>query len=259
MSEAASNGLLDGVEAAKPFDMDAYVDEVSKTPKQAYEPEWKAPEVEPQAAPPEDPTVAEARGKVVAKERARRRGSEMLIGMVDRSQAAVFTWFGAKGREREFRFRQDDAEEMTEYLAEALPEDFYLSPWIPLAVIMTAAIGANVAKLQEIRAENKRQADALARKAREEAAAAEQERMEREHAAQLRKDRDARLAAAEAELARVKAQQQAPPAAQPSATQQAPDGGNLCEECHTNPVEPGKRFCSLSCRGKANGRRSKAK
>lgn len=256
MTEANSTGLLDGVEAAKPFDMDGFVSEVGQTPKQAYEPQWKAPEVEPQAPAQEDPAVADARRKVIAKERARLRGSEMLIGMVDRTQAGVFTWFGGKGHEHEFRFRADDSQEMTQYLAEALPEDFYMSPWIPLAVIFTAAMGANVAKLQEIRAEKKRQADAVARKAREEAAAAEHERQEREHAAKVREQRDRRLADAEAELERLRAER--------SSHQHAPEKhaateGRLCEECGQNTVAAGKRYCSMSCRGKANGRKSRAK
>ena len=276
----ATGSVLDGVQAAPPFDMDAYIDEVGATPKQDYDQTWTPPVTdEPPAAPdPAQAAVDEAREGVAMRARARKRAAKFMVTGADKIQANVFTWFGAPGEQDKFRFDKNDSAEMAEYVEEILPPDFYMSPWIPLMVLFAAQIGNNVAVLQEIKAAKKREAmriaaealkDQRAQQERDEELQALRERREERHA-QMEQQRATiaklREELREKEAAKPAPAPEAPPTPAPTAEQPpvpaeeppAPLAVVLCEECGKEPVRPGNRFCSVQCRGRHNGRKSQA-
>ena len=102
MPEPNTNtGLLDDVPMAESWPMEQLIDDVKATPTQAYEPTWKAPEMDvPEGGA--DPAVQEASAKVAMQAQARLRAAGFIMSCTDRLQAWVFTWFGAKGHQEDF-------------------------------------------------------------------------------------------------------------------------------------------------------------
>lgn len=238
----AAPGLLDDAEQAATFDMDGMIDEASGTPKQQYDHVHVDPEIELGIGDEPPPTAAMGA-------RARRATAEALMMMADRAQAGIFTLFGAKGHAEDFRFSKADRVEMVTHLAEGIPDNWQLPWWVPFSVLFSVALGGNVTKLQEIKAEKRRVAEEERnRKAREDRAAREQE----EQLAQLREQRDARRQAT--------AQRQPPPPqpATPAPPAELDPTGPVCEECKAVNTVNGNRFCRAKCRAKANGRKAAA-
>ena len=92
-------GLLDDVQPAAGFDMDAMIEETAGTPKQQYDAAFTDPDIPPVEG--QQPTGA-------AQAKAKRAAANMLMLMIDRAQAGVFTLFGAKGHGDDFRFNKAD-------------------------------------------------------------------------------------------------------------------------------------------------------
>jgi hypothetical protein len=182
-------GLLDDVQPAPGFDMDAAVNAAAQSEKQQYEHSFTDPEV------PVDEPLPEEPGNMGAK--ARRATAKMLMLMADRAQAGIFTLFGAKGHSEDFRFNKEDRVEMAGYLEEGLPEDFKLPWWVPFFIMFFTQIGVNVGKLQEIRAAKRLEAEAEAKKKRAEQQAEQaQEEKVREAYERKRAEREERVRAA---------------------------------------------------------------
>jgi flagellar biosynthesis GTPase FlhF len=170
-------GLLDGVEAAPAFDMDALIDRVGATPKQQYE----GVHVDPEAGLDQGPAPETSAGVAMGIQ-AKSATAKALMLMLDRAQAGVLTLFGAKGRADDFRFNVRDREEMAGYLEQGIPDNFKLPWYIPFLVLFIVAMAANVAKLQDIKAEARKLEEAEKAKQRQ-AAKEEQRAIEEEEGA----------------------------------------------------------------------------
>lgn len=234
----AEANLLDGLDEAMPLGVDHEIDELSGRPKQQYDHVARDPDELVETEAPAGP--AEGEGTRMGA-MARKKAAQALMLIFDRAQAGIFTLFGAKGHAEDFRFNATDRNEMAGYLEQGLPEDFQMPWYVPFGLLLVTQLAANYMKLQEIREEKERQAEAerakmrVAKEAEEQAAKDEALLRRREERTDRREQR-----AEERQEAR--------------RTNEA----DLCPECNTNELKPGRMYCSTSCRSKANGRKRKA-
>lgn len=227
-SNSEGPGLLDDVQEAAPFDIDAMIDDAASTPKQQYENAY----VDPDIPEPGEEQGAEGEGNVSAA--ARRATAKAIMLMLDRGQAGVFTLFGAKGHSEDFRFNAEDRREMSVYLEEGLPANFRLPWYVPFSILFFTQIGVNVAKLQEVRAAKKQEEEVIARAKREQQRQEEEERAKVQQAYERKREaREAQALKEEREEVRreelkmekrLRAQLEAEQSAKPKATRKGTDG-----------------------------------